>query len=193
MSFCWLIGSYVCCMKGVFLVGFMVLNPIVSPLLFDFGSKAEGDKWYVVNDGVMGGLSASGVDVTDNGILFKGVVSLENNGGFASLRSPYGQLDLSTYRKVTIRYKASGQVPALSFDKDRRFYIPYYKMPLNNVSDEWTTETHELLEINEYYLGQPTGKKLSRQQLSSIIRMGFLVSNKKAGAFELQVDYIKFE
>lgn len=46
------------------------------------------NKWRIVNDGVMGGLSSSRVSVNDDKIIFSGNVSLENNGGFASLRSP---------------------------------------------------------------------------------------------------------
>lgn len=175
-------------------LGFLVLTVASSsPMLIDFGAKTGGKDWYIVNDGVMGGRSSSKVNMQKETMLFKGNVSLANNGGFASLRAPYASYDLSQYTTVRIRYKASGQVTALSFDKDRRFYIPYYKVPLSNVSGEWTTESFTLLEVKEYYLGQPTGKKLSKDLLSSIIRMGFLVSNKEAGTFQLEVDYIEFE
>lgn len=180
-------------MKISLLTCLMLLNVSAAPMLFDFGTKEDGKDWYIVNDGVMGGRSSSKVKVDKNSLVFKGEVSLENNGGFASLRAPFGSYDLSSYSKVSIRYKASGQVPALSFDKDRRFFIPYYKLQLKNISDEWTTETHDLLDVKEYYLGETTGETLTKELLASIIRVGFVVSNKKAGAFELEVDYIKFE
>ncbi len=49
----------------------------------------SNDKWRIVNDAVMGGLSSSTVSINNEGkILFSGNVSLDNNGGFASLRSP---------------------------------------------------------------------------------------------------------
>ena len=43
---------------------------------------------WIVNDGVMGGVSQSGLRHDPQGMIFEGQVSLENNGGFASMRSP---------------------------------------------------------------------------------------------------------
>ena len=55
--------------------------------LFDFSENSESNRWQVVNDGVMGGLSQATFKVGENGTaLFTGRVSLENNGGFSSLR-----------------------------------------------------------------------------------------------------------
>lgn len=44
--------------------------------------------WTTVNDPVMGGASTSTVAAGDGGLVFSGNVSLANNGGFASARSP---------------------------------------------------------------------------------------------------------
>ncbi|QEN17515.1 CIA30 family protein [Mycobacterium sp. ELW1] len=44
--------------------------------------------WTTVNDPVMGGRSTSQVAYADGGLVFSGTISLENNGGFASARSP---------------------------------------------------------------------------------------------------------
>ena len=44
--------------------------------------------WTTVNDPVMGGLSTSAVSFRDGGLVFSGSISLENNGGFTSARSP---------------------------------------------------------------------------------------------------------
>jgi hypothetical protein len=55
--------------------------------LFDFGANTNAPGWQVVNDGVMGGLSASAFCVTNGVAVFRGEVSLVNNGGFASMRS----------------------------------------------------------------------------------------------------------
>ncbi len=56
------------------------------PLLsLDAGDVA---RWTTVNDPVMGGRSTSKVTYGDGGLVFSGTISLENNGGFASARSP---------------------------------------------------------------------------------------------------------
>lgn len=44
--------------------------------------------WTTVNDPVMGGRSTSRTAFGDGGLVFSGNISLENNGGFASARSP---------------------------------------------------------------------------------------------------------
>ena len=56
-----------------------------SLVLVDFASSASAD-WFVVNDGVMGGVSSSTMEVIDGLGVFAGVLSLDNNGGFATNR-----------------------------------------------------------------------------------------------------------
>ena len=55
--------------------------------LFDFQNATNAAAWQVVNDDVMGGESTSRFSVTNGLASFQGKVSLENNGGFASVRS----------------------------------------------------------------------------------------------------------
>lgn len=57
-------------------------------VLVDLGNPGEVATWTTVNDPVMGGRSTSAVTFGNGGLLFSGVLSLENNGGFASARSP---------------------------------------------------------------------------------------------------------
>ena len=60
---------------------------VSSPLLFDF-TVDDGTGWYVQNDTVMGGVSSSSVGVERGELVFTGNLSLDNNGGFASVRGP---------------------------------------------------------------------------------------------------------
>lgn len=56
--------------------------------LFAFQSVDSANGWSVVNDTVMGGVSSGRLRVDDGLLIFDGELSLENNGGFASVRSP---------------------------------------------------------------------------------------------------------
>ena len=56
--------------------------------LFDFVSGDAVAGWNVVNDTVMGGVSSGRLAVEDDVLIFSGELSLDNNGGFASVRSP---------------------------------------------------------------------------------------------------------
>jgi hypothetical protein len=59
----------------------------LRPLL-DFAGPEAAQQWQAVNDGVMGGVSDGRFKITDAGTLeFSGTLSLENNGGFASVRT----------------------------------------------------------------------------------------------------------
>ena len=48
--------------------------------------------WKVVDDGVMGGLSEGHVEVLTQGIRFSGILSIENQGGFSSIRASVGSI-----------------------------------------------------------------------------------------------------
>jgi len=66
-----------------------------NSILIDFGKEKKGRYWNVVNDGVMGGLSKGSKKITKNSLLFMGEVSLDNNGGFSSLRKSFSEVDIS--------------------------------------------------------------------------------------------------
>lgn len=83
-------------------------------------TKTE-NRWRIVNDGVMGGLSSSKVNVQDDKVIFSGTVSLENNGGFASLRSPVREYDFSKYSGVELRIKGDGKRYSISMKETTYF------------------------------------------------------------------------
>ena len=67
-------------------------------MLIDFTDKKADHQMNVVNDGVMGGLSQGRIEMTQNdSLLFKGNISLQNNGGFSSFRIGGKLWDLSAW------------------------------------------------------------------------------------------------
>jgi hypothetical protein len=158
----------------------------------NFGISTGGDDWMVVNDDVMGGRSSSVAFLKQSALSFKGKVSLENNGGFASIRSPYQKMDLSEYKTVTIRHRGTSRKFALSFDRYTAWYRPNYKYEFVP-TDEWQETTINLAEFRESRVGRYTGNTIPIDAQSEIIRMGIILYDKKAGPFELEVDYIRFD
>ena len=71
-------------------------NMTTEPLTLDFG-KGQVTSWRALNDGVMGGRSIGLVEYDRTSMTWAGTVSLENNGGFSSVRSEWGERDLSGY------------------------------------------------------------------------------------------------
>ena len=74
--------------------------------LYDFTETSDINDWYVVNDGVMGGLSRGMFELSNDGHgVFRGKVSLENNGGFSSIRYPFETKKVSGYDYLMLRVK----------------------------------------------------------------------------------------
>jgi len=158
----------------------------------DFGKKKFGSDWHIINDGVMGGLSQGDVAFTDNSVIFKGTVSLENNGGFSSFRSPYASVDLSKFTSVKMRVRTNGSKFGFTLSTDTRFYIPNYKKIFSTEADKWETFTFKLRDFDQYRIGRATGSKITEAYLGKIIRMGFITNFKEEKDFTLEIDFIEF-
>ena len=64
-----------------------------------FSFSEENSEWFSVNDNVMGGVSQGGAKITPNQtLLFSGELSLKNNGGFSSIRSPIITTSFKNYK-----------------------------------------------------------------------------------------------
>lgn len=176
---------------------FATLSTIImmssSIFKIDFGTKADTQNWLVVNDGVMGGLSKGNIEWKEESLLFKGTVSLENNGGFTSIRSPYSDMDLSKYETVTVHYRSEGQSMGLTLNVDQRFYIPNFKTILEITDGEWKTVTVPLLDFKQYQVGRLTGQMATKEDLAEVIRLGIITNDKKANAFMIEMDCISFQ
>jgi uncharacterized protein YbjT (DUF2867 family) len=82
-------------------------------LLFDFKNPTDDLKeaWGAVDDVVMGGVSESSIRLCDRAALFSGIVSTDNSGGFASVRTRNfdSPLNLAGYEGIELRVKGDGQ------------------------------------------------------------------------------------
>ena len=158
--------------------------------VLDF-SRSSPRRWTVVNDGVMGGRSASQVQQTRNGTLsFHGVISLENNGGFASTRAEVGPLDLSAFEGAALRVRGDGRRYQLRFRMSGPWERIWYKAAFETAADEWTEVRLPFTDFEPTYRGRrpPEAPPLDP---SSIRQVGFLIADDREGAFELEVDWIR--
>lgn len=167
------------------------MTAFTASLVIDFGNTEQN--WQVINDTVMGGRSQSNIKYTKNSIVFRGTVSLENNGGFASFRSPYDQWDLTQYTSLTIHYRSTGFDMAWTMKDQRPYYMPSFRGNLPNTKGKWKKITFDLRNLEAYRLGKPLGYQLSNKELKNIIRLGFISNEKRAGGFELEIDTITFK
>lgn len=83
-------------------------------IIIDF-SNTSATGWQIVNDRVMGGISRSSFQLHEDGYaLFSGTVSLENNGGFASVRTrAQTPMDLSEFDGLSVHVLGDGKTYSL--------------------------------------------------------------------------------
>ncbi|MBK7631973.1 MAG: CIA30 family protein [Ignavibacteriales bacterium] len=149
------------------------------------------NKWRIVNDGVMGGLSSSNVNVNeDNKIVFKGNVSLENNGGFASLRSPIKNYNFEKFSGIELRMKGDGKRYSISMKETAYFTGYFYTTSLETKKEEWMVIKIPFDEFKLYYYGKETGSS-KKIPLNNIKEISLLIGDKQEGTFITEIDYIK--
>lgn len=154
--------------------------------------EADSQGWRVVDDGVMGGLSKGQIQVSEDGVLkFSGKLSLDNNGGFSSLRTTGLKLDLSGAEGLVARVKGDGRTYQMRLSTDARFR----GMEISFTAD-FQTKKDEWIEVQvpfQKFSGSFRGMSLANEKFDpgKIRRVGLLLGDKKAGPFELQVDWIR--
>jgi len=157
--------------------------------IFDFQSPTN-TAWQVVNDDVMGGVSSSTFRITDGVAVFRGAVSLENNGGFASVRSLPAQYDLRDADSFVIRVRGDGRRYKFTARMDRSFDSAIYQCTFTTRNGEWTEQRLPMKDFVASFRGRMLADEpaLNPARLTSV---GFLISDKQAGAFQLEIAWIK--
>jgi Complex I intermediate-associated protein 30 (CIA30) len=161
-------------------------------VLVDLGVASEAATWTTVNDPVMGGESTSRITFGGGGLMFSGTISLENNGGFASARSPQ---DPDIGRRATgaksirVRALGDGKTYLLKVGTEGQPWS-YIQRFITEAAVERTYE----LPVQSF---QPVGMRLdpapnAPQTLdpSRISQVSVYILDKQQGPFELTVSTI---
>jgi len=160
-------------------------------LIFDFKNADEIEYWRIVNDGVMGGLSKSEIVYNDSiTAMFKGTVSLENNGGFASTCTIPRSYELDGHYGILLRVKGDGKKYQFRLRTNDRFDGVSYRYQFATDFNTWMIidiPFHECVPVFRGRILQDVEPILPEE----IQQIGFLISNKQAGNFQLEVDWIK--
>ena len=158
-----------------------------NQIIVDFNLNSELSNWKIVDDVVMGGRSNGNFKVNKDGHgEFYGTVSLENNGGFSSLRHRFPLLEIKDFKEVILRVKGDGKSYQFRVkDKSSDYHSFISSIQTNG---EWQTIKVTLSEMYPAF----RGRKLSIGNLSSksIQEIAFLIGNKTAENFKLEIDKI---
>lgn len=158
-------------------------------IIADFKSDATSLKWKSVNDGVMGGVSQGSSYITEaSHLYFKGRISLKNNGGFSSIRTSGSKHDLSAYTGLSVRIKGDGRMYYLTSRVNGSRMLAYWS-PIQTIKDKWITIKVPFDSFYATSFGRKIpGKKLDTAKISSF---GFMLYDKKAGDFSIEVSELK--
>lgn len=158
--------------------------------IFDFNKKSDLKNWRVVDDTVMGGVSAGNFKLNDDGHAeFYGHVSLDYNGGFSSVRYRSEKVKTEGYSKVILKIKGDGERYQFRLKSEAKNY--YSHISYFQTSGEW-----EEIEIplKDMY---PTfrGRRLNLPNFSAeyFEEVAFLIANKKEQDFKLTIDKIELK
>jgi len=164
---------------------------IYKSTLADFTLNETRTTWGVVNDDVMGGVSDSRIDVGENNsLLFSGEVSLENNGGFASLRSPTDNYDFSNYEGIYIKVKGDGKTYSLSFRQTKYFTGYNYNLRFETEKDQWQIIKLPFKDFKLKYYGREV-EDSNPPDTKEIKQLSILISDKQQGSFKIEIEWIK--
>jgi len=147
------------------------------------------EPWRVVNDGVMGGVSSSRMVKTENGLRFQGELSLENNGGFASVRRVVDD-DLSGSGRVRLEVRGDGRTYQFRLRQSGRFDGVAWRAEFSS-TEEWQTVEIPYADFEPVFRGRSV-PQAGPVVPADIQQIGFLLADKQPGSFWMEVRKIEF-
>jgi monofunctional biosynthetic peptidoglycan transglycosylase len=158
--------------------------------MFEVTASTASD-WAIVNDGVMGGLSSSEfVDGGDGFAVFRGNLSLDNNGGFASVRGIVPAAVMEGHRGLALRVRGDGRTYQVRLRTNRRFDGVAYMAEFRTQADTWQTIEIPFESFEATYRGRrPSGA--ADLEPGQIQQIGLLIGDKVEGPFRLDVEWMR--
>jgi len=167
------------------------ITRIRKETMIEYFNSSNHLNWEVINDGVMGGISESKFEIKpDQTCVFSGMVSLKNNGGFASLRASLNGSVSGNFEKIVIRVKGDGKTYSFRIRTDENFDGVAYTCSFSTKKDEWIEYEFSPDDFVPTFRGRTLSNVPPLSNLN-ISHVGFLISEKQSGNFELIIEWIK--
>ena len=152
-------------------------------ILYDFAEQGRG-KWRIQDDVVMGGVSDSQFEITDDGHgRFHGHVSLDNNGGFCSVQrtTENDPVPVAGATAFTLLVKGDGK------DYNWRVRTPNgrhaYAFTFPTQAGKWETITIPFNAMEGTFRGEPVN--VPNYAGEDIRELQLLIGNKREEDFEI--------
>jgi len=170
----------ICCM--------VLVSSLSSQIIFDFNKNSSTSSWVVIDDVVMGGRSNGNFQLNKDGNgVFSGKISLDNNGGFSSVRYGFKKLNVEKFSSISLKIKGDGKNYQFRIKHKSSDYASY----ITSFSSSGKWQEIEI-PLNSMY---PSfrGRKLDEPNFfhETIEEVTFLIANKKNEDFILLIDKIE--
>ena len=160
---------------------------MTSHMIFDFNKKTNIENWIIVDDVVMGGKSSGTFKLSAEGHgVFEGAISLENNGGFSSVRYRFEKILIREYTKIILKIRGDGKKYQFRIKPNSDDYYSYIS-PFST-----TGEWQEIQILLKDMYPSFRGRKLDQPNFSNdyIEEITFLIGNNSQEEFKLLIDKI---
>lgn len=136
----------------------------------------------VIDDGVMGGVSAGRLHHADRSLVFEGIVSLAHGGGFSSFRGPLSIPPDTT--AIDLRCRGDGQRYRLSLRTGDPEQGQNYQAPFTT-SGHWKW----LRFTAGDFTARLRGRAVAAPPLAfdETAAFGILIADRQAGSFRLEI------
>ena len=150
-----------------------------------FDAPESITNWLPINDAVMGGLSTSRFRYDPAGhAVFEGVVSLERNGGFASVRAAQAALGTPATLGYALTVLGDGKRYKLNLRTDDTFDGVNYQSEFQSEAGTWIEVSLPLSAFAPTFRGRPVPNAPPLNPVR-VRQMGLMISDRQAGPFSL--------
>jgi NADH dehydrogenase [ubiquinone] 1 alpha subcomplex assembly factor 1 len=159
--------------------------------LLTFDTPDSLNQWQIINDGVMGGISSSDLRLTGNNELeFFGNLSLDYNGGFASIRRPLDQSLSKAINGFALRVLGDGRTYQFRVRTRNSFDGIAYRQNFETRAGEWITIQLPI----ERFIATFRGRQISNAatlKAENVRQVGILLGDGREGRFVLKIASIE--
>lgn len=126
-----------------------------------------------------------------NGLAaFRGEVSLENNGGFASVRSAPARQNLAGFDSFIVRARGDGRRYKFTVRTETGFSTPLYQCTFTTKRGKWKEHRLPFKDFVPTFRGSVL-TNMPPLDPARIVSVGLLISEKQEGPFKLELAWIK--
>lgn len=170
-------------MKNLLLIFIVLLNNYeINCQNESITIEASQNKWQIVNDNVMGGVSVGDFKIQNNKLIFFGKLSSKFNGGFASIRTRE-RIQLNSCKKINLKIIGDGNTYQIRIKDNISNYYSYSQdFKTNGLEQEITLS---LSEFKPVFRGTPLSLENFDKKL--ITELTFMIVSKKEPDFKLQI------